>query len=296
MRASAWLSLLCGAACSVACLVKSFEVDPAPTEGAAGDDNGSAGTSNNIPSGPGPQHIGESLFHDSASGSDSASAHLTDATFELPAGTKAGDFLLVFFGSDHTLHLTTQTLGQMGWTLHDQHGEQGDDGQGTYLLYRFADGTEPTSIVFPGINDNTYGNGVQGLLTVYRGVNKTKPVNAYEVAQVDHGTDDMRTIETPTPAVTTSVGNCLLIAGLSPDSAVDAPVVTSWPEGFDEHQVSVQNPTNPNPFGWANIYSAERHLAKAGSVPGSKFVWDIATPETVYHGALSFVLALAPAE
>jgi hypothetical protein len=88
----------------------------------------------------------------------------------------------------------------------------------------------------------------------------------------------------------------LLIAGLSPDTAVDAPVVSNWPEGFDENQTSVNNPPHPYPNGWANIYTAERHLAQAGTVPASFFGWDITYDGMSYYGALSFVLALAPAQ
>jgi hypothetical protein len=205
--------------------------------------------------------------------------------------------MLVFFGSDHFLkNLGRDELEPRGWTLIDQHSEQGTDGQGTYLLYRFVDGTEPDAIVFEGINDLPNGNGVQGLLSVYRGVNQDEPVNAYEVALVPEGTEDMTHIETPTPAITTTANDCLLIAGLSPDTAVDAPVVSNWPEGFDENQTSVNNPPHPYPNGWANIYTAERHLARAGTVPASFFGWDITYDGMSYYGALSFVLALAPAQ
>jgi hypothetical protein len=182
-----------------------------------------------------------------------------------------------------------------GWVLIDQHGEQGVDGQGTYLLYRIVDGTESDPIVFPGINDAVYSNGVQGLLTVYRGVDTKKPINAYETKLVDTGSEDSKDVVTPTPAITTDVDGCLLIAGLSPDSEIDAPIVTSWPEGFDEHQVSVKNPKAPYPYGWANIYSAERHQALAGTVPESSFKWTITYGGMTYFGALTFVVALAPA-
>lgn len=310
MRAARWLALVCGAACSVACVVKSFEVDPAPVAAggsSAGGTKPSAGSSSagtnanggtgNVGSGAGPQRVGFSEFHDSSSASDMGSSHLADATFDKPAGTAPGDLMLVFFGSDHFLkNLGRDELQPRGWTLIDQHGEQGDDGQGTYLLYRLVDGTEPDSIVFADINDLPNGNGVQGLLSVYRGVNQDEPVNAYEVALVDHGTDDMTHVETPTPAITTTSNDCLLIAGLSPDTAVDAPVVSSWPDGFDENQTSVSNPPHPYPNGWANIYSAERHLAQAGTVPASSFGWDMTYGGMSYYGALSFVLALAPAQ
>ena len=85
----------------------------------------------------------------------------------------------------------------------------------------------------------------------------------------------------------------MLIAGLSPDSGIDAPVIATWPAGFSEDQVSVTNPAHPYPNGWANIYQAERHLAAAAAVPASSFAWNL-TGATNYDGWVTFVLALAP--
>jgi hypothetical protein len=257
--------------------------------GAAG--GGVAGAAGN--SALGPVRIGFSEFHDSAAGSDNASSHLASASFAKPPGTMAGDLLVVFFGADHSLaNLSGTDLSAIGWTLIDQHQDVGTDGQGTYLMYKFAGASEPDPIVFADINSVPSGNGVQGLLSVYRGVNPAMPVNAYEVNVVSAGQQDITEVSTPTPAITTTVADCLLIAGLSPDSAVDSPVVTSWPDGFFE-QVSVINPPHPYPGGWANIYAAERHLGAAGAVPASDFAWK-PTLATSYYGALSFVLALAP--
>lgn len=254
--------------------------------GAGGDATGAGGA---------PMRVGFSVFHDSASGSDQASSKLTDATFTKPAGTAPGDLMLVFFGCDHALkNLTGSTLSDAGWTLQDQHEGYGDDGQGTYLLYRIVDGTEPEKIVFADINEPGSGNGVQGLLSVYRGVNQDAPINAYEVVVKGMGSDGVTHIVTDTPAITTTADDCLLIAGLSPDTAVDAPKVSKWPDGFDENQVTVSNPPTPYPYGWANIYSAERRAGKAGLVPGSAFEWDMTYDGTQYYGSLTFVLALAP--
>jgi hypothetical protein len=277
--------------------------------GAAGANGGTSGASGGAPgagaggaavagagggAATGPARIGFSEFHDSASGSDNASAHLANATFAKPAGTAAGDLILVFFGSDHELsNLSGNDLVAAGWTLLDQHEEYGTDGQATYLIYKFAGANEPDPIVFAGINNPGSGNGVQGLLSVYRGVNVLTPVNAYQVKVIPTGQSSISKVVTPTPAITTTVANCLLIAGLSPDSGVDAPVITTWPQGFGENQVSVINPVNPYPYGWANIYSAERHLPAAGTVAASEFDWDISHNDG-YFGALSFVLALAP--
>jgi hypothetical protein len=168
-----------------------------------------------------------------------------------------------------------------------------EDGQGTYLIYKTVGATEPASIVFAGINPPGSGNGVQGLLSVYRGVNAVAPVNAYKTFVLPTGSGTTSRIETATPAITTTVDNCLLVAGLSPDTAVDAPTIASWPAGFDQNHVSVVNPVNPYPYGWANIYSAERRLAKAAAVPASAFTWDM-TYGMEYYGTLSFVIALAP--
>lgn len=330
MRQTTLAAAIAGGLAVASCVIPSFDVEPAPASragtgnsgvmngGRSGSPSGgksnagtSAGGTNASGGAPneggnagvgaggaeitGPIHIGYSTFSDSASGDNHASAALTDASFAWPAGTEIGDLMLVFFGSDHTLkNLDTGELPP-GWTLLDQHGEQGQDGQGTYLLYRTVDGNEPDPIVFPGINDATYANGVQGLLTVYRGVNTKAPINAYETVLVDTGSEESKDVVTPTPTITTDVDGCLLIAGLSPDSDIDAPIVTSWPEGFDEHQVSVKNPKAPYPFGWANIYSAERHLPRAGTLPASSFKWTITYGGTIYFGALTFVVALAPA-
>jgi hypothetical protein len=110
---------------------------------------------------------------------------------------------------------------------------------------------------------------------------------------VPTGKQTVTQVATATPTITTTVANCLLIAGLSPDTSVDAPVISAWPQGFGENQVSVNNPAHPYPFGWANIYSAERHLPAASAVPVSEFDWTISNG-TGYFGALTFVLALAP--
>lgn len=257
-------------------------------------DAGAAGIGGANAEQPGPYRVGYSVFHDSASGNDNASSHLTDATFAKPAGTAAGDLLLVFFGADHSLqNVAGSDLTPRGWTLHDQHENYGTDGQATYLIYKIAGANEPDPIVFAGINPAGSGNGVQGLLSVYRGVG-AGVVDAYKTVLVTSGTNDTKHILTATPALTTTVDNCLLIAGLSPDSQIDAPVISSWPEGFTENRVSVSNPPNPYPNGWANIYSAERHLAKAGTVPASSFGWDLTYDGTEQFGALSFVLALKP--
>jgi len=260
------------------------------TGGSSG--GGTAGASGST--GVGPTRVGYSEFHDSASGNDDASSQLADATFAVPDGTAAGDLLLVFFGSDHSLaNLGGTDLRNRGWTLIDQKADYGYDGQATYLLYRFASAGETAPIVFPDINPTPSGNGVQGLLSVYRGVNPASPINAYEVYLDLEGGQDLTTAVTPTPAITTTVANCLLIAGLSPDSAIDAPVIAFWPDGFGDNQVSVVNPESPYPYGWANIYSAERHLPSAGTVPASRFTWTFVNT-TAYYGSLSFVLALAP--
>lgn len=269
------------------------------TGGTGGSSTGSGGLggSGGAGTGVGPTRVGFSMFHDSAFGNDNASSHWADASFTKPAGTAAGDLILVFFGADHGLsNLDGTTLHGLGWELIDQHADLGTDGQGTYLLYRIATGTEPDPIVFKEINSPDSGNGVQGLLSVYRGVNKTTPINAYESNPVDMGSDGLSFVNN-TPAITTTVSNCLLIAGLSPDTAVDRPVIDSWPDGFDDNKVSVVNAANPYPLGWANIFSAERHLATAGSVPASSFTWHVTnkTGGGTYYGYLTFVLALAPA-
>jgi hypothetical protein len=268
--------------------------------GVAGSHAGSAGSGASGVAGSGggsalgPVRVGFSEFHDSASGNDDASSHLTAASFAKPSGTAAGDLILVYFGADHSLsNLSGSELSTIGWTLLDQHADYGSDGQATYLIYKFASSAEPDPIVFNDINPDTSGNGVQGLLSVYRGVSPTAPINAYEVTVLQTGDDNITHVTTATPAITTTVANCLLIAGLSPDTTVDAPVITAWPSGFVEDQVSVNNPPHPYPYGWANIYSAERHLPTAGAVPASAFSWDTASGPG-YHGSLSFVLALAP--
>jgi len=263
--------------------------------GAAGED-GSSGAAGAGSSALGPFRVGFSEFHDSAGGNDDASSSLADATFAKPNGTVAGDFMLVFFGADHSLqNLGASHLAQTGWTLHEQHSGYGMDGQATYLAYKFAGAAEPDPIVFANINDAGAGDGVQGLLSVYRGVSPTAPINAYQIVlETSGGTMDPH-VDTPTPAITTTVDNCLLIAGLSPDSAIDAPVISDWPVGFNQNRVSVTNPANPMPYGWANIYSAERHRPSAGTVPASFFGWDMTYGGMTYGGALTFVLALAPA-
>ena len=127
---------------------------------------------------------------------------------------------------------------------------------------------------------------------MYRGVNALQPIDAYEVSVVQTG-GGCTNFVTVTPAITTTVANCLLIAGLSPDTTVDRPVIKAWPAGFTENQVSVLNPSSPHPDGWANIYSAERHLTAAGTVDMSSFGWE-STSGSDYYGSLAFVLALAP--
>lgn len=273
----------------------------APTDaGASGNGNGNGGEAGGEggATNPGvvaPTRVGSAQFHDSASGDDQASGHLADAVFTLPSGVTEGDFMLVFFGADHSLHnMTGNFLESIGWTLLDQLEDFGTDGQATYLLYRFATGTEAATITFPGINDTPSGVGVQGLLAVYRGVNAQNPINAYETHLDDTGNDSSIHVTTETPAITTTVAGCLAIAGLSPDTRVDAPLITTWPAGFDDNRTSVINPAHPYPYGWANIYDAEQRLPKAGTLPASAFAWDITYGGSEYDGAMSFVLALAP--
>ncbi|HWZ89930.1 MAG TPA: hypothetical protein VNW92_13805 [Polyangiaceae bacterium] len=267
------------------------------SSGSGGGGNGSAGTGIAGAAGGsavGPVRIGVSEFHDSAAGNDNASSHLANATFSKPAGTAPGDFILVFFGADHFLNNLSETaLASGGWTLLDQHTEYGTDGQATYLIYKFAGASEPDPIVFSNINDVPSGDGVQGLLSVYRGVNAASPINDYQFAVLPTGQTSVTQVVTATPAVTTTAANCLLIAGLSPDSAIDAPTIATWPQGFTENHESVINLANPYPDGWANIYSAERHLAAAGTVPASAFTWKMVNASE-YYGSLAFVLALSP--
>lgn len=262
--------------------------------GAGGAPEGGADTGG--PGTPSPTRVGFSVFHDSASGNDQASSHLPDATFKKPTGTQPGDLLFVFFGADHSLQgLTGTALSALGWTLQDQRADYGTDGQATYLIYRIADGTEPDPIVFKDINGTPSGNGVQGLLSVYRGVNPTEPVNAYDKIVTLMGEDTpSKHVENATPAITTTVDGCLLIAGLSPDSQIDAPIVNVWPDGFTDNRTSVTNPPAPYPLGWANIYTAERAQAKAGAVPASKFGWNMQYDGISWFGSLTFVIALAP--
>ncbi len=314
-----------------ACVVRSFDVDPAPTAsggnaasggatagksatggtsggkstdgggtgGGVGNEAGAGATGNEagagpIKIGPGPTRVGFSVFHDSAGGNDDASGDSHDATFAKPAGTMPGDFMLAFLGVDHNLsQLSNMDLAATGWKLLDEHGGYGEDGQGTYLLYKFATEAEPESIVFVGVNPQNFG--VQGLLSVYRGVDTKNPINDYATSVLPTGDKTKTHVDTPTPPITTTVDNCLLIAGLSPDTAIDAPAISTWPEGFDENQVSVTNPKLPRPNGWTNLYSAERHLPNAGAVPMSLFGWDLTYGGTEYYGSLTFVLALAPA-
>ena len=256
--------------------------------GAPGNEAGAPGNAS------GPLRIGVSLYHDSAGGSDDASGDSTDAKFTKPDGTKAGDFMLVFLGVDHNLsNLSKADLAPGGWKLLDQHGGYGVDGQGAYLLYKVATDAEPDSIVFANVNPEHYG--VQGLLSVYRGVTATNPINDYATSVLSTGSSLSVHVDTPTPPITTTVDGCLLIAGLSPDTAIDAPQITMWPAGFDENPVSVTNPGPPTPNGWTNIYSVERHQSKAGAVPASTFGWDMTYGGKEYYGSLTFVLALAPA-
>jgi hypothetical protein len=242
----------------------------------------------------GPVHIGSSEFHDSSWGTDNAAAHLADASFEKPPGTAAGDLLLIFFGADHFLrNLSGTMLEANGWTLIDDHHDYGEDGHAAYLLYKFAEADEPDPIVIAGINETPDGMGVQGLLSVYRGVNRATPINKYKPLVFDTGEAGVTEAVTETPALTTTTANCLVIAGLSPDTAIDAPVISSWPEGFDENRVSVVNPPYPYPYGWANIYAAERRVAEPSTIEASAFTWTLLNAN-VQYGALSFVLALAP--
>ena len=253
-----------------------------------------AGAGGAVSTAGGPVFISSTQFHDSASGDGNAAGHLSDATFDKPPGLAEGDFMLAFFGVDHHLsNVSTDYFAAQGWTLFDQQGDYGGDGQGTYLLYKFAGASEPAQIVIAGLNTNHFG--LQGLLSAYRGVNTASPVNVYKTLVVPAG-DDVAQVDTPTPEVTTTVAHCLVIVGLSPDTTIDAPVIATWPLGFDENHVSVINPPNPFPDGWANIFAAERHVAAAGKVAQASFVWNITAPDAKkFYGSLAFTLALAPA-
>jgi hypothetical protein len=260
--------------------------------GSAGNQAGSGNEAGATGNARGPVRVGISMFHDSAGGDDDASADSVDASFAKPPGTKPGDFMLVFFGADHELNISKAGLAPSGWKLLAEQAGYGTDGQGTYLLYKVATDAEPDPIVFAGVDPKHYG--IQGLLSVYRGVDPTNPINDYAANVLKTGSASSTEVETPTPPITTNVDDCLLIAGLSPDTAVDAPTISTWPAGFDENQVSVTNPAHPLPNGWANIYSAERHQSKAGAVPTSAFGWKLTYGGQEYYGSMTFVVALAP--
>lgn len=245
----------------------------------------------------GPYRVGYSEYHDSQGGEDNGSGTMVDAKLALPAGTKAGDLLFVFFGADHNLRtFSSNELSDRGWTLLYSIADHfsGVDGQGTYLFYKFATGSEPDPIVFAGINPERFG--VQGLLSVYRGVNPAHPVDAFETYVDPTATREVTHLTAPTPSITTTVDDCLLIAGLSPDSTIDRPVISMWPNGFTENRTSVTNPAMTGAQaapGWANIYTAERRSPKAGTIAASSFAWDL-QQTTENYGVVSFVLALAP--
>lgn len=267
------------------------EPDGAGGSAGSGAAAGTSGTAGAGGTSAGPVRVGYSVFSDSASGDDHANGSTPNAKFKKPSGTQEGDFMLAFFGVDHDLTLDDSEITLKDWTVRIAEGGVGSDGQGTYLLTRFAGADEPDSIDFNGVNPALYG--LQGLLTVYRGVNRDSPVNVYDIA----GTDDLggsgsTRVHTPTPALTTTVPNCLLLAGLSPDTVIESPVVASWPDGFS-NELSVKNPKLPYPYGWANIYLAERTWETPATFPESSIAWDIAVGDT-YYGGVSFVLALAP--
>lgn len=241
--------------------------------------------------------VGSSVFNASAYGSDNASAASADATLTVPAGTSAGDFMLMFLGSDSSLNHAPLSSG--GWTLYDYREDYGADGQSAYVVYRYATASEPASYLLSNVSpDGECGDGncaFQVLLRVYRGVNATAPINAFQVVVDSTKTTNSADITTATAAITTTVANCLAICGLSPDVYfADAPTITAWPAGFTQNQFSVINPPTPYPFGWANIYSAEQDLPAAGSLPGSAFQFHLNYGGTVFGGSMSFVLALAP--
>jgi hypothetical protein len=238
-----------------------------------------------------PIQIAHSEVQDSASGPDNTGASTPNVVLTKPAETQAGDLLLLLLASDHPFKdMGSERLRDLGWTLIDQENF-GDDDQQMYLMYRVADALEPASYTFEGVNPGL--SGMQGLLLVYRGVDPQMPVNAYETTVVDQGEDKVETIVTPTPAIRTTKPNCLAIAGLVPDIPIDAPMITGWPDGFTENQLTVLNPRHPYPFGWAAIYTAERPLPEAGAVPTSTFTWQQQNA-LYYFGATAFVLAIAP--
>ncbi len=262
---------------------------PATTGGSSGgtstgSSGGTTGSTTGSAAGAAPTFIGSATFNGSSSN--------PNATFAAPAGISAGDFILVEFASDDALdNLDISTLAMNNWTLLDAHIDYGGDRQSSYLIYRFAGASEPASYSF---NDLTSGDDFQGLLRVYRGVNQSAPINAFEVFvdNVGDGGNPSANASTPTPAITTTVDNCLAIAGLAPDMVQDAPNVSVWPAGFDADQLSLVAPTIP---AWSNacLYSADQVLPTAGTLPASAFDWHL-NNGVLYSGSLTFVLALAP--
>ena len=267
--------------------------EPSSAGGTAGN-AASAGMSGSAGAGAawvGPVRVGYSKFSDSSTDPDHANGSVPDVTFEKPPETREGDLMLAFFGVDHELYIDSAALEANHWTILVAEGGVGTDGQGTYLMSKFAEADEPDMIVFNGVNPALYG--LQALLTVYRGVNHDRPVDIYDIAgTADEGADGVTRVSTPTPALTTTVPNCLLLAGLSPDSLVDSPVIVTWPDGF-ANALEVKNKNLPWPNGWANIYLAERPWEEPSTFPASSIVWDIKAGER-YYGAVSFMLALAP--
>jgi hypothetical protein len=132
-------------------------------------------------------------FSESKTASDVASIAVS-----IPAGTSAGDLLIAAVAMDGSAGSSTLTTAATGWTLIDR----GDNGAAVTLgvWWKIAGASESApTFTWTGGNEQAY-----GWIMRFTGHNAANPINASYM-------DGQKNITPTSPAVTTTVNNCLIL-------------------------------------------------------------------------------------
>lgn len=195
----------------------------------------------------------------------------------LPAGTQAGDFLVVRVQTGKSGTVTTPD----GWTYQDSTVDP-DGGDYHYLFTRRADGS---ALDTPTWTSSVSGDDIGYIVTAARGVDYTNPVNAFAKAT---GT----TLTTTAPVMSTSVANCLVLNYIGDDAAAADNIdprytpndTTNWTDGLN---IGLSPDSQ-------SLHSAYRTQAAAGAVPGLTWTQHVAATTTT-NGYINHQIALTPA-
>lgn len=198
--------------------------------------------------------------HDSAGGGQMPSIEsFTDTTtgvygnsltLNAPTGITAGDLLLIIF-RDPAINTNSEVINTpSGWTKIDEHGTADNDIH-IGMFWKEATGSEGDVTVTSTVSST----GRAGWYLRISGADTTTPIHATS----KNGTTWQAATPWTASGVTTSVDNCLLIAGFAADGCNNDPFTISG-EGWVEEDESV---TGADSNGTAGVF-ASKELSSAG--------------------------------